>query len=643
MKLRKSFFIAIFFLGICFLWNSISYAGTQSLNSLNYDVKLNQDGSMDVVETWDIDVEETNTLFKDFNLDEKKYAGITNVEVMDLEEEIKFTDIEEEMYHVTKNCYYALPISRNKFEIAWGVGLDNDSARKKYRISYTILDAIANYEDCSELYWQFVGKDNGIPARNVTGTIQLPKAVENIENLRVWAHGPLNGEIQKAGNDKIIFELSKLPSETMLEVRVIVEEDMFYGGRQYDSKALTGILKEETEWADQANRERQREKMLMFVILGIFVLAYIAFLIFLLTKVLKYRAEFQKIKSNTMFQTVDIGEYFREIPREKEVTPAEAGFLYYSKGNRFFMEGEISKIFSATLLQLCLKGEIAFEQKVDRKKEWDIVFLKLNEKKESLHETEKQVYYLLAQARGQKDRLSMKDLEKYARKYYDEFDEIMKSLENIAERKNIAIGNCASDGLKKVKDYKSRRILYAVLFPFFTIWGFIVIPLALLAIIEFVMILFYISKMINKVQVLTEQGEIERQQWKGLKRYMEDFSLLKEKEIPDLVLWEKYLVYATAFGIADKVIKQLKIVYPEYNQMMKSGQYTYMNYMMHSELEGVLMSQMKSVYSGYQSAYNAAHSSSGSGSGGGFSSGGGGRRWRWPEWAEDRSVGNFTK
>ncbi len=39
---------------------------------------------------------------------------------------------------------------------------------------------------------------------------------------------------------------------------------------------------------------------------------------------------------------------------------------------------------------------------------------------------------------------------------------------------------------------------------------------------------------------------------------MEEFSLLKEKEIPHLVLWEKFLVYATAFGIADKVIKQLK-------------------------------------------------------------------------------------
>ena len=51
------------------------------------------------------------------------------------------------------------------------------------------------------------------------------------------------------------------------------------------------------------------------------------------------------------------------------------------------------------------------------------------------------------------------------------------------------------------------------------------------------------------------------------KKYMEDFSLLKDKEIPALIVWEKYLVYATAFKISSKVLKQLKIVYPEIMDM----------------------------------------------------------------------------
>ena len=56
----------------------------QYLNSIDYQVKMQTDGSMQVIETWDIDVKNTNTLFKTFNLDRYKYGSITNVEVRDL-------------------------------------------------------------------------------------------------------------------------------------------------------------------------------------------------------------------------------------------------------------------------------------------------------------------------------------------------------------------------------------------------------------------------------------------------------------------------------------------------------------------------------------------------------------------------------
>ena len=50
----------------------------------------------------------------------------------------------------------------------------------------------------------------------------------------------------------------------------------------------------------------------------------------------------------------------------------------------------------------------------------------------------------------------------------------------------------------------------------------------------------------------------ESQKWQGLKKYLEDYSLLNEKRTRDLGLWEQFLVYATAFGISDKVIEEIK-------------------------------------------------------------------------------------
>ena len=52
------------------------------MNNLNFDVQINADASMYVTETWDIDIEETNTLFKKIsktiNKDEDDYLVAFN-------------------------------------------------------------------------------------------------------------------------------------------------------------------------------------------------------------------------------------------------------------------------------------------------------------------------------------------------------------------------------------------------------------------------------------------------------------------------------------------------------------------------------------------------------------------------------------
>ena len=134
----------------------------------------------------------------------------------------------------------------------------------------------------------------------------------------------------------------------------------------------------------------------------------------------------------------------------------------------------------------------------------------------------------------------------------------------------------------------------------------------------------------------TQKGINEKELWNGLKRYMLDFSLLKEREVPELVLWEKYLVYATAFGISERVINQLKIVYPQITSGELVGNYAYFNIMANSRYNLSTISHLNNaINSSYNTAYRSTYSS-GSGSGGGFSGGGGGRRWRRPEWEVDK-------
>ncbi len=49
----------------------------------------------------------------------------------------------------------------------------------------------------------------------------------------------------------------------------------------------------------------------------------------------------------------------------------------------------------------------------------------------------------------------------------------------------------------------------------------------------------------------------------GLRKYLSDFTLMKEKESVEVHLWKEYLVYGALFGIADKVAKQLKDINPQ--------------------------------------------------------------------------------
>ena len=49
----------------------------------------------------------------------------------------------------------------------------------------------------------------------------------------------------------------------------------------------------------------------------------------------------------------------------------------------------------------------------------------------------------------------------------------------------------------------------------------------------------------------------------GLRRYMVDFSDFTDRGVPDLVLWDWYMVYAAAFGISREAIDQLAKAYPQ--------------------------------------------------------------------------------
>lgn len=122
-------------------------------------------------------------------------------------------------------------------------------------------------------------------------------------------------------------------------------------------------------------------------------------------------------------------------------------------------------------------------------------------------------------------------------------------------------------------------------------------------------------KMSYKYPLLTDFGETEYAKWRGLYNYLNSEPLITENGIIDLPVWERYLVYATAFGLADKVNKAIKIRCPQFdtNEKYRNSGYSSRHFHRHTG-----RNFHRSVRTG---TYNHTYSSSGYYGGGG---GGGG-------------------
>ena len=122
----------------------------------------------------------------------------------------------------------------------------------------------------------------------------------------------------------------------------------------------------------------------------------------------------------------------------------------------------------------------------------------------------------------------------------------------------------------------------------------------------------------------TVRGSNDYARWKAFRRFLLHFSELPRQEVPALVIWEHYLVYAVTLGVAQQVIKQLEIVFPNLEDGQYRFGYGWYYYGFGTARRGGGLSDLtaaldRSIAQTVQLA--TSQSSSGSGSGGGFSGG----------------------
>ena len=632
----------------------------QIMNKLDYNVALNEDGSMNVVETWNVYVKNTGTLFKDF-YNTNKYP-ISDISVKNLKTNEQLEDLGYEEYHVPEGKYYAEEIKNNVVEVAFGTGKKKSSGNVKFQISYKINNVINSYEDCQEFYWKFLDKSNGMMCKNISGTITLPRNLSNSENLLVWGHGNINGRIDKSGTNKVKFKIKNFSAGNMLEIRVVTKEKMFnVEGKTFTM--LNGIQKEETRWASKTNENIKENRIILIIILSIEVII----LLFIFKDIKTY---FNINKSGNKIEKRNL-EYFRDIPREETSTPGEGAFLYYFDNNFNWTDGKQSDVLAANILNLCLKGYISFEKKLE-----DKIYISILKGKEDLKEDEKEIYNLIKDAIGKKESIEVKELQDFAKKNYDKYSAHVRSMvKHIKE--NLYSENIIDKKQEKLYDktYSPTPTIFAGIFMAIIIFILMsllpIIDVGYLAafgisirnnLLEIILVLVPIIALLiileqnrkkarGNLYKLTQKGEDEQAEWKGLSKYLKHYSLLNERGVFDIIIWEKYLVYATAFGISEELHASYPYVFTEEywqeerptkgiidmacNPSYYNKECSFIGFT--NEIQ-TSYNTMQTTMKEYTSTHSSAHYSSSSfGGGGGFSSGGGGRRRRTVQWADAKN------
>lgn len=116
----------------------------------------------------------------------------------------------------------------------------------------------------------------------------------------------------------------------------------------------------------------------------------------------------------------------------------------------------------------------------------------------------------------------------------------------------------------------------------------------------------------------TKAGQQQARNLVGFKKFLEDFTLIAERETHEVTLWQEYMVYGALYGIAEKVASQLKDINPKFLEQVNGYDNDTLG-------DVILRTRMLSnAITRSDASYAAAQAARRSGMGGGTSFGGGG-------------------
>ena len=558
--------LKLLILSIVLLFISYTNVYASSIDTIDMDIKLDENGTATITETWKANVTQgTEGWHPYYNLGNSEISVISAS--MDGE---KYTVLENwnESASLSGKAYKAgiYKVDSNEYDVVFGI---TNYGNHTYKIVYQLTNFVSNLNDADMIYWQLFPYDFSSSPNNVT--IKISGPYDYPDDLDVWGFGMSgapcyvkDGSIYMTSDGSIssseyLTLLAKFPANTF-ETTSKLDNDFDH----YLSMAQEGaeVYKGEEElpsWAVVL-------MALAPIIINVVIWSIIGTALF---------RDSQRKKQNYVFTNdnnklpKDVNN-FREIPCNKDIYRA------FWVADTYNLNKSKNDFFGVLLLKWIYDGNVTVntleKKKLLKTDKEDVITF--NKEPENANTHERNLYRYMLEASG--DGVLEKDeFKKWCKKHYSKIldwtDKVLKYERDllIAEGKIIDVVN-----------QKGAIFKYDV----------------------------------HAYQVSEDMGR-EAIEMKGLKKFLNEFSEIDKKEPIEVKLWNEYLMYAQIFGIASKVIERFKKLYPEIVEDMSKYNFDYTTFMF-----------INSITSTGVSAASAARSAANSysGGGGGFSSGGGG-------------------
>ncbi len=524
------------------------------IKSIDMDIYVDNNGNAHIKETWVADLDSGTEGYK-------PYYNLGTSEIIDYTvkmNDIEFTTISNWNVN-TSFDYKSYKAGLNKindgYELCFGI---SKYGLNTYEMDYTITNFVVGLNDADMVYWTLVPHNLSDKPDKVY--IKIYSDFKYEDTIDVWGYGNYGGEAYVYDGYIEMQHEDELDTQEYMTILVKFPKDTFNTTTKLDNdfnyyyemaeEGSTDYVDIDYEEENVSFLERVIEFIYIFFVLFLF---FIPFILIIIAGNKSNAYGTKKIKfSNKDITNVKKAPYFRDIPCNKNI------FEAYWVACQFKLIKNKNDFLGAILLKWIKNKNI--EKDFTNKKA-----LRFNNKN-NLTEVEIELYDMMEEA-SLDGVLEDKEFVRWCKNHYNK---ILRWFNKVIDEQTM---NYVSIGL--ITEEK---------------------------------------KTFSKIYIVKDEMKEYGLQMSGLKNFLNDFSNIKDRESIEVMLWQEYLMYAQIFGIAKKVAKEFKDLYPDIITEEVYNDFIFINTLSYDGVHAATVARSEAQ----------ARASSYSSGGGGFSSGGGG-------------------